>query len=461
MIVLIGIGFALPHSAARRRDAIRHEIKWSFDMYSKYAWGSDDLVPRHSRGENWLHMGNTIVDSLDTLFLSGLVHEFDRASDWIKKSLSFRHDGYVNAFEVNIRILGGLLSAYALSGRAMFLNKASDLGDRLASIFKHMPSMPHNNVNLAVQKVRHQTVFSLAQVGTLQMEFRYLAHSMNSTKYAKYAENACNVQQTLNMHLLRSKQGLLTPQVNAQGKSMGSIFTIGAEADSYYEYLLKSYLQGGGRDRCILKTYKRALSSIVRHMIRYRGESAYVISVYSHTFEPIALEMGHLECFAPAMIALSAKMSGNDRHLKIAQQLARGCWQLYNRSTTVGFESLSFHRGVRPRNPANVLRPEVAESLYVLYKVTGDEQYREWGWTMFQSFVRHSRYEHGYCSMRNARNPHCTGKMESFWIAETLKYLYLMYDDKIDLEKWVFNTEAHPFPIIREMTPCYSTDQMC
>ena len=107
---------------------------------------------------------------------------------------------------------------------------------------------------------------------------------------------------------------------------------------------------------------------------------------------------------------------------------------------------------ISPQAPVNILRPETVESLFVLYRVTGDQVYRDWGWEILQAFRRHSRvHSGGFTTLRNVNSPHPTktNKMESFFLAETLKYLYLLFseDDVLPLDRWVFNTEAHPLPI--------------
>lgn len=99
--------------------------------------------------------------------------------------------------------------------------------------------------------------------------------------------------------------------------------------------------------------------------------------------------------------------------------------------------------------PHYLLRPETVESFFVLYHLTGDPVYREWGWEVFQAIERYCRMEGGYGSLRDVRitNQKPNDKMESFFLAETLKYIYLLFDPEtpIDLlHRHVFNTEAHP-----------------
>lgn len=188
-------------------------------------------------------------------------------------------------------------------------------------------------------------------------------------------------------------------------------------------------------------------------------------------------------------LALGAHNGLPAEHLELGKQLTETCWQMYDQMATglspeiVYFNAVpsakddiivkvSGHTQVPPRfevlllfsllvlslQPAdshNLQRPETLESLFYLYRITKDEKYREQGWKIFQSFEKYTRLSEGYSSINNVRskdNPNYRNKMESFWLGETLKYLYLLFADDQDvlsLDKWVFNTEAHLLPILR------------
>ncbi len=99
--------------------------------------------------QNWFGVGLTIIDSLDTLLMMNLESEFTAAQRWVEKSLDFSAvKGDVNFFETSIRVLGGLLSAFHLSGQDVFLQKAKDLGDRLMGAFESPSGIPYSDVNL-------------------------------------------------------------------------------------------------------------------------------------------------------------------------------------------------------------------------------------------------------------------------------------------------------------------------
>jgi hypothetical protein len=142
---------ATPHEIAawrKRFDPSRHTrdqrkvaemVAWAWKGYEDNAFGQDYLNVQTMKGDGLPghDMAITLVDSLDTLFLLGMFDQFDRASDWVAKHMKERiyQSGYISLFETTIRNMGGLLSAYYLSGQKHLLQAAKDLGDALSPAF--------------------------------------------------------------------------------------------------------------------------------------------------------------------------------------------------------------------------------------------------------------------------------------------------------------------------------------
>ena len=132
------------------------------------------------------------------------------------------------------------------------------------------------------------------------------------------------------------------------------------------------------------------------------------------------------------------------------------CHQSYNRSVTkLGPEAFRFNAELEAEASKSdahyILRPEVVESYFILWRLTHDPKYRDWGWEAVQALEKYCRVDGGYSGIRNVyhSSPGHDDVMQSFFLAETLKYLYLLFSDDslISLDQWVFNTEAHPLPI--------------
>ena len=158
-----------------RRQHIKNAMIHAWDGYKKYAWGFDELLPISKKGQNNMGgMGTTLVDSLDTLWLMDMKKEFWEARDWVKNNLTHTRVGDVSVFETSIRSLGGLLSAYDLSGDKIFLEKAEDLGRRLGRAFDNPIGIATPNIELGddqSESRRRTRLTSIAEAGTLQLEF--------------------------------------------------------------------------------------------------------------------------------------------------------------------------------------------------------------------------------------------------------------------------------------------------
>jgi hypothetical protein len=179
---------------AARQDQVREAFKHAWKGYASDAFGMDEYQPLSHRGHDWSPggIGLMIIDSLDTIMLMNLEEEYTQARDWIENKLSFDKNQDVNLFETTIRVLGGLLSAYHLSGNdQLYLDKAIDLGDRLLGAFDSDSGIPYAGVVLSTgmgHKV-HYIQSSTAEATTIQMEFKYLSHLTGDKKYWDKVEN--------------------------------------------------------------------------------------------------------------------------------------------------------------------------------------------------------------------------------------------------------------------------------
>lgn len=222
-------------------DALRHAWKG----YKAHAWGHDNLKPISGGYSDWFSLGLTLVDALDTMYIMGLADEYQEARNWIDTELQFNKNQEVNLFETTIRVLGGLLSAYHLSGDEMFLNKSLDLGNRLMPAFKTPSGIPFSDTNLLTlisHAPRWSPDSSTSEVTTIQLEFRDLSRCTGDEKFQK-AIQIVNEK----VHDLPKKDGLVPIFINANTGTFrtGSTISLGARGDSYYEYLLKQWLQTG------------------------------------------------------------------------------------------------------------------------------------------------------------------------------------------------------------------------
>jgi len=455
--------------ARSRRSHVLNSMKHVWKNYRELAFGKDELHPVSGKATNsWGGMGATLVDSLDTLWLMDLKKEFNDGKDWVEKTMSHTMVGEVNGFETTIRILGGLLSAYDLSNEVVFLKKAEYLGSRLFKAFDSKSGLPKGKINLSNGRSRYSGEghsFVLAQVASLQLEYRDLAQATGKSEYATKSERVFDI-----LGRIMPRDGLLP--LNIKEKRNGDVYfsnskiSFGGMGDSAYEYFLKAWLQGGRKEKSYRDLWDRSVNGMHLNLLQKSSPNglAYIAEKNGKKMDH---KMGHLTCFMAGSLALGSYTDPDgfdspraQRDLKAAKALAYTCYQMYARSKTgispeyVNFNGCDdFHISVSA--PNYVLRPEVVESFYYLSVLTGDPIYREWGWEVFQSIEKYCRAQYGYGSLKNVDLPSMQpqDEMESFFLAETLKYLYLLFDpdSEIDiLNKHVFNTEAHPLKIFED-----------
>ncbi|KAF9662952.1 hypothetical protein SADUNF_Sadunf18G0107700 [Salix dunnii] len=443
--------------SVERREKVKEAMLHAWTSYEKYAWGHDELQPQTKDGVNSFGgLGATLVDSLDTLFIMGLHEQFERAKEWVANSLDFNKDYEASVFETTIRVVGGLLSAYDLSGDKVFLEKAKNIADRLLPAWNSPSGIPYNRINLAHGSAHNPGWTGgnsiLADSGTEQLEFIALSQRTKDPKYqAKVEKVVKELQKTF------PADGLLPIYINPHsGTAAYSTITFGAMGDSFYEYLLKVWIQGNKTEavkhyREMWETSMKGLQSLVR---KTTPSSFTYICEKNGNF--LSDKMDELACFAPGMLALGSKGYGPgeaEKVLSLAEELAWTCYNFYQLTPTkLAGENYFFHPGqdMNVGTSWNILRPETVESLFYLWRITGNKTYQEWGWNIFQAFEKNSRLETGYVGLKDVNSGIKDNMMQSFFLAETLKYLYLLFSPTsvISLDEWVFNTEAHPLRIV-------------
>eukprot|EP00804_Cyclotella_cryptica_P017587 CCRYP_006741-RB/>CCRYP_006741-RB protein AED:0.04 eAED:0.04 QI:773/0.8/0.83/1/0.8/0.83/6/101/777 len=463
--------------ARSRRVHVLNAMKHVWKNYKEKAFGSDELHPISGRvTQNWGGMGTTLVDALDTLWLMGLKDEFWEGRDWVRDKLSNTPSGDVSGFETTIRSLGGLLSAYDLSGDKAFLEKAEDLGSRLLKAYDTKSGLPHGSVNLQ-NGASHNfgwfgNQFVLAEVGTQQIEYRYLSHATGKDEYAKKADRVFDI-----LYEIMPEDGLLGEGLK-EDSSGGAFFSkgkvsFGAMGDSTYEYMIKLWIQSGRKEQRFREMWDKSMNGVHSQLVQKSNPNG-LTYLADRENGRLNHKMDHLACFMGGALAIGAYTDpmGLDsvraqRDLKTAKALTYTCYQMYARSATgISPEFVQFGGSndfsIPSSAPFYILRPEVVEAFYYLSALTGDPIYRcfnlelqEWGWEVFQSIEKYCKTEYGYGSLKNVDNPSMPpeDRMESFFLAETMKYLYLLFDpdSEIDiLNKHVFNTEAHPLKVFKD-----------
>ncbi len=221
------------------------ETQRSRNAYKQFAWGHDALKPLTKSHEDWYAEPPYIspIDAYSTLYLMGLDNEVKEIENYVIDSLNFDKDIDAKIFEVNIRILGGLLSMYELSKNEKILDKARDFANRMMPAFQTQTGIPRYWVNLKTGVSSGDTV-NIAEAGTYLIEMGILSYYTQNPAYYQAAKKA-----TLAVYNRRSEIGLIGDIIDVNsGQWVSESSHICAGVDSYYEYLYKAYILFGDKD---------------------------------------------------------------------------------------------------------------------------------------------------------------------------------------------------------------------
>ncbi|XP_071800570.1 mannosyl-oligosaccharide 1,2-alpha-mannosidase IA-like [Asterias amurensis] len=448
-----------------RRNAVKEMMLHAWNGYEKYAWGANELKPISHVGHSASifgrsSVGATIIDGMDTLYIMGLKDQFMKARTYVAHDFHFNAASDLSVFEVNIRFVGGLLSAFALTSDEIFKTKAKEIADKLLPAFNSPSGIPYGLINLKTGNSRNWGWASggssiLAEFGSMHLEFSYLSEITGDPVYRQKVDK---IREKLDS--LSKPNGLYPNYLNPKtGKWGQQHVSLGALGDSFYEYLLKSYIQSGLKDTRAKKMYFEAAEALERKL--KQTSPAGLTYIGEWRANRVEKKMDHLSCFSGGMFGLGAQYSTQkDHYIELGEKLAETCHKAYdNTATKLGPEAFRFEGrseavAMRQNEKYYILRPETMESYFVMWRLTHDQKYREWGWEAVEALNKHCRVDSGFSGIRDvyANKVSHDDVQQSFFLAETLKYLYLLFsnDDLIPLDQWVLNTEAHPLPVIKD-----------
>ena len=441
LVLLLFFSSSLLFSQIKQIDKVKlaNEVKQEFlhawNGYKKYAWGHDELLPLTKSYKDWYKESLllTPMDAFGTMEIMGLSEEAKEDKELILSKLSFDKNISVQVFEINIRLLGGLLSAYQLDSDKRFLDLAIDLANRLLPAFDSPTGMPYRYVNLKTGATS-DSISNPAEIGTLILEWGTLSKITGNNIYYQKAKRALE-----EVFKRRSKIGLLGTFINVNsGEWTNTDSHISGAIDSYYEYLLKGWLMFGDKD------LKNMWDASINAINKYLADSTKNGFWYGHadmnTGNRTATLFGALDAFFPAELILSGDTTR-------AEKLQASCYKMWMLEGIEPEEiDYSDMKIVYPNYP---LRPENIESAYYLYHFTRDQKYLQMGKDYFESIVKYCRNDVGYSTLQSVITKKQGDLMHSFFLAETLKYCYLIFapQNTIDFNKTLFNTEAHPLKI--------------
>ncbi|KAJ7283733.1 alpha mannosidase-like protein [Mycena rebaudengoi] len=426
------------------REKTRELWYHGFDNYMSLAFPLDELTPISCSGQgpDWDHpdhyaandvLGNfslTLIDVLDTLVVLDDRPGFERAVKNVIEWVSFDVNTRPQVFETTIRVLGGLLSGHIFAnqtGQPFFLpwyhgellEMAHDLGKRLLPAFSTPTGLPYARINLRHGVLRGESVETCtAGAGSLILEFATLSRLTGDDRFEKAAYKAFFA-----IWNRRTDIGLVGNTINTRTGvwTKPEVSGIGAGMDSFYEYALKWYIMSG--DVEFLDVWDDAYAAIMRYARAPDG----------FWYRPVHMSSGDTAYFT--VDSLSAFWPG-------LQGIYYNLWRKHSGLPEV-YDS-NFKQATSHQYP---LRPEFVESTWYLYRATRDPFYLDVGERILSDITARSKVACGLAGVKDLRSNALDDRMESFALSETLKYLFLLFDEDNPLHKddsnYVFTTEGH------------------
>ncbi|KAI1202798.1 glycoside hydrolase family 47 protein [Nemania serpens] len=480
-------GVAREAVLASRRSEVKDAFVKSWKSYKNVGFGYDEVLPVSGGGYDVPGFGGwgaTLVDSLSTLWIMDLKDDFyEAAAAAVTIDYSKTRDTSCNYFETTIRHLGGLLGAYDLSKETALLEKAVELGNMLYMAYDTPNRMPGFWLNFEDARTGKQVAGShdpSAAVASSSLEFTRLSQLTGDNKYYDAINRVTQVldewQNKTNL------PGMWPTYLDLQRIVLNEdfAFTLGALADSLYEYLPKTFALLGGLEPVYEKMYREAMDTVIKNILFRpklpdQADILFPGNVWVADQEArLTAQSQHLSCFVGGMFGLGGKLFQIPEHVAIGDKITRGCvWaydampagimpEVFNLLNCDTLEPCEWNQeewetigdaNLKPgfksaQDPRYLLRPEAIESVFLLYRITGNAEYQEMAWKMFQAIRNATETDLAFSSIQSVKvtNTVKADSMESFWLAETLRYFYLIFSspDLINLDEFVLNTEAHP-----------------
>lgn len=417
------------------KDAFLH----SYDSYMAHGFPFDEVMPISCGARKWQNRDRgtlddafggymlTLVDSLDTLLV---MKEYDRYLLGLAKlrHLSFERDTEVSVFESSIRVLGGLLSAHQLTAELLrgeydgfLLDKAVLLADKLLPAFATATGIPIHKVNLlkGVSQAEQRHTCTAAG-GSYLLEFSLLSRLTGDPVYEQAAKKATDA-----LWGRRSKLNLVGSLIHTgTGRWLNENSGFGAGIDSFFETLLKTAILLN--DQGLMKTFEESYRAIMYHTLLEEGLHVDV-DMHKGNRKATSSIISGLSGFWPALQVLA----GDTLSAKATFGFFHSIWSKFGALPDVfDLETNS----VRDYSLDSPNRPELLESAYHLYTATKDDKYIFFGRDVLTHLNTRLKVKCGYASLGDVVTGRLDDRMDSFFLAETLKYLYLLFDEGLPAE---------------------------
>ncbi|WP_308814563.1 glycoside hydrolase family 47 protein [Sphingomonas sp. GV3] len=416
-------------------EDVKAQMAWAWDCYRDRAWGRDEIKPVSGTFSSFPlkthHLGLSLIEALDTLWVMGLDSRFEDGVAWVKSHFDADVDGEVSVFETSIRLVGGLLSAHLACGDAVLLAKARDLADRLLPAFATPTGMPYRFINLRTG-VPREAVTSPADVATYLPEWGTLSRLTGDPRYAAAARKAM-----VAVFERRSPLDLVATRIDVlSGAWRSRTATIGSYCDSFFEYLWDSWQLFG--DAECKRMYDVCTAAILKHQQVWKNHELWFADVDFETGAVVSTEQDELASFYGGLLGQGGALRQGAAYTE--------SWSKVQARYGILPEGYDYATS-RPTQVTNALRPELADAAFTLWLIDRQPRWREIGRRHYEAMKRWNKARYGYTDMADVtatpkrQADHCPG----YWWSEQMKYYYLLFADtpRFDYSDNYLSTEGN------------------
>lgn len=420
---------------AELSNSVKQDFVKSWEAYKRYAWGHDVLLTQTKTYADWYEQPIRIaqIDAYSTMKVMGLQKQARDIEKFVSDSCSFDIDVYVKTFDVNNRVLGGLLSMYAYTHQPKILERAKDFGDRLLPAFKSPTGIPYYWINLKTGKVKGEKV-NTAEAAAYTLEMGILSYYTKDPKYYQAAKKA-----TAAVFGRRSAINLTGNVINSEtGEWVETISCIGAGGSAYYETMLKTWILF--KDTELKDMWEKTITAINKYDAEESDSAIWYRRTDMYSGEVKNTTITAYDAYLPSLLCID---NDAEQAAKVQQTWNR-LWRQY------GLLPMIYdYRRQHVTSAAYELNGEIIESAWYMYDYTKDTLYQQMGREYYNSLSAYCKAGPAFTSVMDVRSKQPQNKMPVYFFATTLKYLYLLFtpDSGLNTLDYVFTAEGNVFKI--------------
>ncbi|KAK9766542.1 hypothetical protein K7432_004302 [Basidiobolus ranarum] len=458
-------------TSLERQRKIKAAVLSTWSTYYRNAFGQDEIAPLTKEGRQTHNgWGATAVDSLDTLLVLYSQYDYIQAKQHVK-TMNFSQGTNVPFFETISRYIGGLLGAYELMQDSIMSEKAAELGKALAQAFESPSGIPYSSLNFTSETTT-STVNTegslLGEIGGIQIEFNRLTQITGKSFYFEKSQQILEILSQKSTPI----RGLYPQYIDPNtGEFKSNTISMEKKGHRFYETLLKQYLFSVNTLEQYRNMYEQSMDALSSHLI-YRNSQGQTFLTSLDEEGNMLETMNHEACAVPGMLALGAQTLDRPQDLQLAEELMETCIQMAAATSTglspskIGWttereydtftlehKSQMIKHGFYVLDKEYQLWPEMAESLFMLYRVTSDRKYQETGWQLFLNLQSHCKAGYGFSGLKDVNDENSEdNRMESQFLGKSMKYLYLLFtaNDFLPIDEYLFTTGGHVIRIPRK-----------